>query len=222
MTTDKASATVRVSLCLGAAVLALPGAASARCGEKRVCRNLSVGFVRPEEVARYAHLAGFRRENLLIAVAVAGAESDGFRSQVECDNIDPDRTEPDGSPYVCSTDYGLWQANNNPENWFPACSFTKEDALDPQKAAQYAHCVSRGGLRWRMYAAYKDGSWREYTKVAREAIARFTSEARKRTPAKTMAPRQSARPASRVRHSTKISTSFLAAAPTSKLGIPPP
>lgn len=222
MTTDKARSTVRVSLCLGAAVLVLPSASHARCGDKRVCRNQTAGFVRPEDVARYAHQAGFRRYDLLVAVAVAGAESDGFRTKIECDNIDPQRNEPDGSPYVCSTDYGLWQANNNPDNWFPACSFTKEDALDPVKAARYAHCVTSGGLRWGLYVAYKDGSWREYVKIAREAIARFASETRDRAPAKTVARRQPAQRTSRIGDSTKISSSFLPAIPTGRLGIPAP
>ncbi len=221
MATEKVRTTVRVSLFLGAAVLALPGSASARCGEKRVCRNQSAGFVRPEDVARYAHLAGFRRENLLIAVAVAGAESNGFRPKVECDNLDPKRSSPDGSPHVCSTDYGLWQANSNPDNWFPACTFRKEDALDPAKAARYAHCVSKGGSRWRLYVAYKDGSWKEYRKAAREAVARFTSQ--RRAPGSvTTATRRAPPRKSAVREPEKLSRSFPPALPARRFRTPTP
>ena len=213
MTTDKVLAIVFVSLCLAAAVLVFPSTARARCGDKRVCRNRTAGVVRPEDVARYAHDAGFRRENLLVAIAVAGAESDGFRFKVECDNIDPDRSEPDGSPYVCSTDYGLWQANNDPDNWFPSCSFSKEAVLDPMQAAKYAHCISDGGSRWSLYNAYKDGSWREYWKVAREAVARLYSER-----SGTITRRQPSRRPIRPVASAQISKSFVPSTPAAWLG----
>ncbi len=176
MTNHKPMRSHFTHLFISIALFAFPSAIFARCGDARACRNIKTRYISADDVARYAYAAGFRGRNLVIAVAVAGRESAGFSARVECDNLDPDRRGRDGGALVCSTDYGLWQANNNPDNWFEACSFSRKDVLDPEKAAEYAHCITAGGARWNLYNAYRDGSWREYEAVARAAIKRLQAE----------------------------------------------
>jgi hypothetical protein len=113
------------------------------------------GVISPAQIAQYAAAAGFTGEDLVIAVAVALAESGG---RVDADNTGLNR---DGS-----TDYGLWQINSVHR----ASGFDPSRAFDPSYNAAWAQTVfSNAGASWTPWTTYKSGAYRQHLDVAREA-----------------------------------------------------
>lgn len=102
----------------------------------------------PEQVAALAYRAGFRGQSLVMAVAIAGAES----------TFDP------AAVNTATHDYGLWQVNvpAHPE-------YDPARLLDPWYNAQAAWKISAGGTTWLPWTAYKRGRHREYLGQAQAA-----------------------------------------------------
>ncbi len=104
----------------------------------------------PLQVARVAYNAGFRGENLVLAVAVAGAESDFYTNAFNRNN--------DGS-----TDMGLWQINS--VHKFSPIVLSTADGN-----ARAAYTVWRNaGNSWRPWTAYRHNRHLPYMPTARQA-----------------------------------------------------
>jgi hypothetical protein len=110
------------------------------------------------EVARLCFEAGWRhREELVTAVAVAGAESNWYERAWH-------RNESGDS-----VDRGLFQINR--ESW-PMVS--DGDAFDAAKNAQYAFAIYRNaGRRFTDWVSYEAGTYEHYLPLATEAVAEF-------------------------------------------------
>ncbi|MEU5694619.1 transglycosylase SLT domain-containing protein [Actinosynnema sp. NPDC020468] len=113
----------------------------------------------PERIARYAHDAGFRGEDLTIAVAVALAESGG-NSRAH------NATPPDDS-------YGLWQVNMlgalGPERRRQLGLRSDAELFDPAENARAAHRIS-GGRSWTPWSTYTSGAYRAHLAQARRGV----------------------------------------------------
>jgi len=113
------------------------------------------GVISPAQIAQYAAAAGFTGEDLVIAVAVALAESGG---RVDADNTGLNR---DGS-----TDYGLWQINSVHR----ATGFDPSRAFDPTYNAAWARTVfMNAGASWTPWTTYNNGAYQRHMDAARQA-----------------------------------------------------
>ncbi len=114
----------------------------------------------PEQIARYAHDAGFRGEDVTIAVAVALAESGG---DPRAHNPRP----PDDS-------YGLWQINMlgalGPDRRRDFGLSADRELFDPKENAKAAAGISHGGRTWQPWATYTNGAYRKHLDAARRGV----------------------------------------------------
>ncbi|MFC6088528.1 type VII secretion target [Saccharothrix lopnurensis] len=115
----------------------------------------------PEEIARHAHAAGFRGEDLTIAVAVALAESGG-------DPRAHNDTPPDNS-------YGLWQINMlgsmGPARRREFGLGSNRELFDPRENAKAANRISGDGRSWTPWTTYTSGKYRRHLDEARRGVA---------------------------------------------------
>ena len=95
----------------------------------------------PEEVAQLLHGVGFRGEDLVSMVAIAGRES-GYRPEAHRTNTDPEKMVGD---------FGLFQINyiNDTPAFRQAIGLTdRSQLLDPEMNAKAAHYLyERAGLK---------------------------------------------------------------------------
>lgn len=114
----------------------------------------------PEQIARHAHDAGFRGEDLTIAVAVALAESGG----------DP-RAHNDVRP---DNSYGLWQINMlgalGPARRREFGLESDRELFDPAENAKAANRISGDGRSWTPWSTYTNGAYRRYLDEARRGV----------------------------------------------------
>lgn len=114
----------------------------------------------PEQIARHAHDAGFRGEDLTIAVAVALAESGG----------DP-RAHNDVPP---DNSYGLWQINMlgalGPARRREFGLESNRELFDPAENAKAANRISGDGRSWTPWSTYTNGAYRQYLDEARRGV----------------------------------------------------
>ncbi|MEU4806075.1 type VII secretion target [Actinosynnema sp. NPDC023587] len=114
----------------------------------------------PEQIARHAHDAGFRGEDLTIAVAVALAESGG---DPRAHNPRP----PDDS-------YGLWQINMlgalGPARRRELGLASDRELFDPRENAKAANRISGDGRSWTPWSTYTSGAYREHLDEARRGV----------------------------------------------------
>lgn len=114
----------------------------------------------PAQIAEYAHDAGFRGQDLTVAVAVAMAESGG---NPKAHNPVP----PDDS-------YGLWQINMigalgpDRRNQFDLDS--NRELFDPKENAQAAWDISGHGGSFQPWTTYTSGAYKKYLDDARRGI----------------------------------------------------
>jgi hypothetical protein len=104
------------------------------------------GSLSIHEMANVAIKAGFSRENLATAVAIAMAESGGDPRQVS-QNHDRMHTH----------DRGLWQINSFWHQEVPDAT-----AFDPEGNAAAAYRISGGGSDWRQWTTYRTGAYKRY------------------------------------------------------------
>jgi hypothetical protein len=105
------------------------------------------------ELAEVAAGAGFAGQALVLAIAVALAESAG-------------RTDAVGTAgnHPPSRDRGLWQINSY---WHPEVSDAQ--AFDPQACAAAAWRISSHGAAWTQWSTYNSGSYKQFLTRAHRA-----------------------------------------------------
>ncbi|MFD1151198.1 type VII secretion target [Saccharothrix hoggarensis] len=114
----------------------------------------------PEQIARHAHDAGFRGQDLTIAVAVALAESGG-------DPRAHNATPPDNS-------YGLWQVNMlgslGPARLREFGLDSNRELFDPAVNARAANRISGDGRSWTPWTTYTSGAYKRHLDEARRGV----------------------------------------------------
>ncbi|WP_394832651.1 hypothetical protein LVJ94_39720 [Pendulispora rubella] len=103
------------------------------------------------QIAQYARNAGLHGDGLVISIAVALAESQGWTRAVLI-NTD------------CSRDRGVWQINSY---WHSEVS--DDQAFDPAGCAAAAYNISSGGTNWTPWTTYNNGAYQQYMSRARDA-----------------------------------------------------
>ena len=108
-----------------------------------------------------AYNVGLRGDALVLAVAVAGAES-GFRAVFDNGRMD------NGGPLNSdgSVDYGLWQINGR---WW---DISIPEIYDAAVNAEWMDRISKGGTDWTAWVAYTNGSYQGFLEQARNAVQR--------------------------------------------------
>ena len=114
----------------------------------------------PAQIAEYAHDAGFRGQDLTVAVAVALAESGG---DPKAHNPVP----PDDS-------YGLWQVNMlgslGPARRDQFELDSNRELLDPKENAQAAWEISGKGNSFQPWSTYTNGAYKQHLDEARKGV----------------------------------------------------
>ncbi|AHI00938.1 hypothetical protein GCM10010174_14370 [Kutzneria viridogrisea] len=106
----------------------------------------------PKQLAQLAKQAGFTEEDLVIAVAVALAESSGWTKAVLVNEN-------------CTTDRGLWQIN---DYWHP--EVTEKQAFDPPTNVRVAYQIFMESQNWKPWSTFESGAYKENMDTAREAV----------------------------------------------------
>lgn len=114
----------------------------------------------PAQIAEHAHEAGFRGQDLTVAVAVALAESGG---NTKAHNPVP----PDDS-------YGLWQVNMigslGPARRDEFHLDSNRELFDPAENARAAWEISGHGRSFQPWTTYTSGAYKQYVDDARRGI----------------------------------------------------
>lgn len=114
----------------------------------------------PAQIAEYAHDAGFRGQDLTVAVAVAMAESSG-------DTRAHNPVPPDDS-------YGLWQINMigslGPARRDQFDLDSNRELFDPEENAKAAWAISGHGGSFRPWTTYTSGAYERFLDDARRGI----------------------------------------------------
>jgi peptidoglycan hydrolase CwlO-like protein len=110
----------------------------------------------PEQIALVAQRAGFTGQNLIMAVAVALAESGGDASAV--------------GDVTIGGSFGLWQVYcvAHP-NLIPPSDPDSVAWYDPYQNARWAYQIS-GGSNWYPWSTYKNGRYQEFMDDAQAAV----------------------------------------------------
>jgi hypothetical protein len=119
-----------------------------------------VAKLSPAQIAEYAHDAGFRGQDLTVAVAVALAESGG---DPKAHNPVP----PDNS-------YGLWQINMigslGPARRDQFELDSNRELFDPEENAKAAWAISGRGNSFQPWTTYTSGAYEQYLDDARRGV----------------------------------------------------
>lgn len=107
------------------------------------------------EIAQVAKSAGFTGNGLVMAIAIALAESGGWTANRNTNN---DKTK--------SVDRGLWQIN---DYWHKEVSDAEAD--NPSAAAAATYRISGGGATWVQWSTFTNGSYKQYIPRAQAAAA---------------------------------------------------
>lgn len=126
-------------------------------------------------------LQQWSRDEAIIAVAIAGAES-GWRTNAAGDHISYFKGRPDYGMYVANscngyTSFGLWQINlrwhydklggvtgsDKPCVW-------RDWLWDASRNAQMAHRIYEGASGWTPWSVYNAGTYKAFLAESREAV----------------------------------------------------
>jgi len=125
-----------------------------------------VAKLSPAQIAEYAHDAGFRGQDLTVAVAVAMAESGG-------DTRAHNPVPPDDS-------YGLWQINMigslGPARRDQFDLDGDRELFDPEENAKAAWAISGHGDSFRPWTTYTSGAYEKFLDDARRGIRAMKKE----------------------------------------------
>jgi hypothetical protein len=114
-------------------------------------------------IAELAYQAGFRGRSIETAVAVALAESAG----------DPTARGDTGLQNgTWGPSVGLWQIRSLNDERGTGGTRDEKANLDPRTNARHAYTISGKGTNWQPWAAYTNGSYRQFLGRAHEAAAR--------------------------------------------------
>ncbi|WP_394843182.1 hypothetical protein LZC95_39795 [Pendulispora brunnea] len=125
-----------------------PDPSAAQCTQQSTLAGTHLSDV---QIAQYARNAGLHGDGLVISIAVALAESQGWTRAVLI-NTD------------CSRDRGVWQINSY---WHSEVS--DDQAFDPAGCATAAYNISSGGSNWTPWTTYNNGAYQQYMSRARDA-----------------------------------------------------
>lgn len=110
----------------------------------------------PQQIANYAKVAGFTANGLVLAIAVALAESGG---DTAARGYNRDRNGT-----ITSVDRGLWQINSAAHS-----EVSDNCAFDPTCCAQAAFRISSHGEDWSPWTTYVTGAYKQYMATALQA-----------------------------------------------------
>jgi hypothetical protein len=111
----------------------------------------------PAQIAGVSSRAGFAGSNLVIAVAVALAESGG----------NPEATHQNSDSHH-SVDYGLFQINS----YWNASYLKQGNWKDPQQNAQMAYAIYKAN-GWGDWVTYKTGAYMSHITTANTAVSNY-------------------------------------------------
>lgn len=114
------------------------------------------------DTARFAYQAGFRGSALVMAIAIAGAESTFNPNATGDVTIQTDKWGPS---------VGLWQIRTLKPAYLalePIRDVTK--LYDPLANAKAAYAISKKGTYWKPWSTYLDKKYQQYEKIASEAV----------------------------------------------------
>jgi hypothetical protein len=119
-----------------------------------------VATLSPAQIAEYAHDAGFRGQDLTVAVAVALAESGGNPKA--------------HNPVAPDDSYGLWQINMyrglGPERREQFDLDSNRELFDPAENARAAWEISGRGQSFGPWSTYTNGAYKQYLDEARRGV----------------------------------------------------
>jgi hypothetical protein len=107
------------------------------------------------QIAAYAKSVGLSGQALILAVAIALAESGG----------NPAAHNPGNGTTDIEDSYGLWQINILAHPEYSASKLT-----DPHYNAQAMFTISRGGSDWTSWGSYTSGRYLTYMGQAQQAV----------------------------------------------------
>lgn len=113
------------------------------------------GTLSASQIAQYARAVGLSGQALILAVAIALAESGG----------DPTAHNPGNGTTDIEDSYGLWQINILAHSEYSASKLT-----DPAYNAQAMFTISRGGSDWTSWGSYTSGRYLTYMGQAQQAV----------------------------------------------------
>lgn len=122
----------------------------------------TTGLYGAELAARVAYNAGFRGSSLVIATAIAGAESTYNPSNIGDQSHIGDPSECGGS-YLAS--YGFWQIHclvNPSDCSFPDTLRNATDCLQPQYCRNAAYAISKNGTDFSPWSTYQDNTYQNF------------------------------------------------------------
>lgn len=111
------------------------------------------GTLTPAQIGFYARQVGFSGRSLVIAIAIALAESGGTVGAINTANSNG------------TTDRGLWQINSVHSQYNASRLLT-----DPTYNAQAAWQISSGGTNWFPWATYTNGRYQRFLNDAQQAV----------------------------------------------------
>lgn len=122
--------------------------------------------------ATVAYNAGFRNHPLIIAIAIAQAESDCVPDMIGDVKLQNDKWGPS---------IGMWQVRSlhHPDKYAGADSMRIEEKLfDPQYNANVAFLISKKGVDFDPWSTYTGNNYRKFINQATEAVGRLPQECR--------------------------------------------
>ena len=123
---------------------------------------MAANILTPEQVALVASKAGFKDKNLVIAVAVALAESGG--NALAHGDL---QLAPYGS-------YGLWQINSHAHPNLIGLPADPSKWYDPFVNATFAYKVS-GGSNWKPWSTFIHESYKSHMVMAGAGVSKYTA-----------------------------------------------
>jgi hypothetical protein len=121
-----------------------------------------------EQIAQYAANAGFDGNDLIVAVAVALAESSG-EPDIQGDWTLNGKLVTKGTPGAAATSYGLWQIHwtVHPETY----SSSPSELFDPQVNANAAFSVWKAaGGSFSPWSTFNNAMYAKYLDTASEGV----------------------------------------------------
>lgn len=113
-----------------------------------------------EQIAGVAQAAGFKGESLVIAIAVAMAESSGDTNALGDTTI---------TTAVWGPSVGLWQVRTLKAETGTGKSRDKNKLTDPAFNARSAYSIAGGGSNFKPWSMYTNGRYKKHMEAARKA-----------------------------------------------------
>lgn len=122
------------------------------------------GRLTDQQIYSAVKVAGFKGRNIVIAIAIAKAESNG-KSNARCYNVGGGCSAVPVAG-VRSTDMGLFQINDKAHP-----KVTSSIADDPGAAAVVAYKIAKNGVNFHAWSSYNSGSYLKFIPAAEKAAA---------------------------------------------------